>query len=83
MSVNYKKENQTIVLLGKILTHISHTLSSLKSSSAINEDFEIEKQRRRRRKKLLGKACNLQNCCRVLFNQEIRIQVVNYSNDKS
>lgn len=51
MSVNYKKENQTIVLLGKILTHISHTLSSLKSSSAINEDFEIEKQRRRRKKK--------------------------------
>lgn len=43
MSVNYKKENQTIVLLGKTLTHISNILSSLKSSSAINGNFETEK----------------------------------------
>lgn len=43
MSVSYTKENQTIVLLGKILTHISNTLSSLKSSSAISGDFETEK----------------------------------------
>lgn len=75
MSVNYKKENQTIVLVGKILTHISNIPSSLKSSSAINEDFETEKKREGK-KQLLGKACNLQNCCRVLFYQEIRIQVV-------
>lgn len=52
MSVNYKKENQTIVLVGKILTHISNIPSSLKSSSAINEDFETEKREKERNNSL-------------------------------
>lgn len=55
MSVNYKKENQTIVLVGKILTHISNIPSSLKFSSAINEDFETEKKKEKEKNNSLAK----------------------------